>query len=109
MSEKKIEYEQCDCCGWKESPIVDIDDFGKSCCFNCFINYNPKAKKEYDNQLKKAQQELIKELLEHLEANKTDLLNENMNYEDAYGEIVTAIMLKKVELNVEVEKWAKRK
>ena len=53
---------------------------------------------------RKAQQELIKELLEHLEANKTDLLNENMNYEDAYGEIVTAIMLKKVELNVEVKK-----
>jgi len=62
MSEKKIEYEQCDCCGWKESPIVDIDDFGKSCCFNCFINYNPKVKKEYDNQLKKAQQDLIRKI-----------------------------------------------
>ena len=68
------------------------------------------ALKKRDEEIKKeAQQELIKELLEHLEANKTDLLNENMNYEDAYGEIVTAIMLKKVELNVEVEKWAKRK
>ena len=70
MSEKKIEYEQCDCCGWKESPIVDIDDFGKSCCFNCFINYNPKAKKEYDNQLKKAQQELIEKVLKLLEPEK---------------------------------------
>ena len=56
------------------------------------------------SEKKKAQQELIKELLGHIKANKEDLLNKNMNYRDAYGEIVTAIMLKKIELDVEVKK-----
>ena len=88
MSEKKIEYEQCDCCGWKESPIVDIDDFGKSCCFNCFINYNPKAKKEYDNQLKKAQQDLIKKIEKLVNKRIKELKTDANNNKEAETKIV---------------------
>lgn len=40
---------------------------------------------------KKGQQDLIKKLLEHIEANKKDLNEKNMTYENAYNELITAI------------------
>ena len=45
----------------------------------------------YMHGYRKAQQDLIKKLLGHIEANKKDLTEKNMTYENAYNELITAI------------------